>query len=125
MKVPRANEIGRELERLGFVKFGNKAYNQAGDNCFEIACYMADKFGYQHPRSREEVRNILFDLRAKQLGWQQFPLNKPTEACFVVRTPDNANDVHITFEFWGNEYNYGLATREGFPIERRIYLRKN
>jgi hypothetical protein len=125
MKVPRAREIGRELERMGFVNFGKKAYKQTENNCFEIACYLADKFDYQHPKSRGEVRNILFDLRAEQLGWQQFPLNKPTEACLVVRTPDNINDAHIVFEFWGKEYNYGPTTRKGFPIERRIYLRKN
>ena len=118
------NQMGRELEALGYVTFGNSAYKQTGKNCFEIASYLAEKFGYICPTFRELKKLIFAHKRSESGGDYTLPTEIPTEACFVIRTPDNANDCHVTFELNGKEFNYGVGTRDGFSIERRIYLRK-
>jgi hypothetical protein len=125
-KLPKANQTGKELETKGFVNFGKKAYNQSDGNCFGIACYLAEKFGYAHPKSTGELRDLILGSRERQnWGGDPLPTDRPSEACFVIRTPDNPIDVHVAFELYGKEFNYGPGKREGFPIERRIYLRKN
>ncbi|MFH0929566.1 MAG: hypothetical protein V1818_04430 [Candidatus Aenigmatarchaeota archaeon] len=124
-----AEQIGKELKNQGHVVFEKqiKRYYQTDDNCFELACYLADKYGYEHPKTRKELTDIIFDSKGRQLGWgsqtQSF-YDKPSEACFVIRSPDNVNQVHVTFELFGKEFNYGPGTKQKFPIERRIFLRK-
>jgi len=119
------NQMGRELEALGYVTLERSAYNQKDKNCFEIACYLAELCGYGHPKSRRELIKLIFTHRRRQLfGGDPLPTETPSEACFVIRTPDNPTNVHVAFELYGKEFNYGPGTREDFPIERRIYLRK-
>lgn len=122
--LPTVTEAAKELESEGFVAFGEKAYNQTASNCFEIACYLAKKFGFL-PRSpsRKELTELLFDRRAQALGWGVIGQTyAPSPAAFVIRGTDDVRKLHITFEYYGMEYNFGPGTREGLPIERRIFL---
>ncbi len=128
MKIPKADKIGGELKRLGYVSLG-KRYLQTGNNCFDISCYLADKFGYWHPENKARLGEIISEHKTrKNWGGNPLPTEKLTEACLVIREPDYLNgfskDVHVAFELLGKEFNYGPGTRDGFPVLTRIYVRK-
>jgi hypothetical protein len=132
-KQPNADTIGRELQTQGYVILEGKRFNQTSDNCFDIACYLADKFGYQHPENIGILKEKADHNKGVQHGWfTPSSYEKPSEACFIIRTPETVSlpisgkldPTHIVFELFGKEYNYGANTKDGFPIERRLYLRK-
>jgi hypothetical protein len=116
--------LGAELEKLGYVKFGNKAYNQSGDNCFEIAKYIAEKHGFQAPNSKKELTEQVYEIK-KQKIWSG-DKEKPSRANLMIRTKPNQplSDVHVTFEMDNKEYNYGPAEKDGYTIDTRIPLKK-
>lgn len=118
------SEVGRRLETEGLVAFGKRAYNQTDGNCFEIASRLIELFGYRPLTSRRELTDLILGKRAERL-WSNSPsprFGHKSPACLVVRTTDNLNDVHVAFEAYGREYNYGPGTKEGFPVEMRIPL---
>ena len=128
-KQPNANTIGRKLESEGFVSLEGKRFIQTSNNCFDIACFLADKFGYQHPQTLQLLKDRIRHNKHVQLGWDSpSSYENLSEACFVIRSPDYLSgfigDAHIVFELYGKEYNYGATTKHGFPVERRLYLRK-
>lgn len=128
-KQPNADTVGRDLENKGYVAFSQKKFNQTSNNCFDIACYLAEKFGYQHPQILRDLGDKIRHNKSVQLGWE-YPSSYEnlSEACFVIRSPESLSglveNVHVVFELFGKEYNYGAITKHGFPIERRLYLRK-
>lgn len=130
---PNADTIGKELETKRLVAFDGRKYNQTAANCFEIACYLADKFSYQHPLTLGGLKDRIRHNKSVQLGWDSpSPYENLSEACFVIRTPQEtvsalglSDPVHVVFELFGKEYNYGTSTKHGFPIERRLYLQKS
>lgn len=126
---PNADTVGRELETKDYVTLDGKKFSQTSNNCFDIACYLADKFGYQHPLTLGGLKDKIRHNKNVQLGWDSPSFYENlSEACFVIRSPDHLSsgleDVHVVFELFGKEYNYGASTKHGFPIERRLYLRK-
>lgn len=120
--LPTVNEMGKEIEAEGLVTFGKRAYNQTSNNCFEIASNIATMFGYVPPKSRAELIDMVYARREEQLGWRQKVNRRASPAVLITRTPDNVNDMHVTFEFSGREYNYGPGVREGFEPTMRIPL---
>jgi len=130
---PNADTIGMELESKGYVNLDEKKFSQTSNNCFDIACYLADKFGYQHPLTFGGLKDKIDHNKKVQLGWESpSSYENLSEACFVIRTPETitppftfrGDPTHVVFELFGKEYNYGASTKHGFPIERRLYLRK-
>ncbi len=119
--LPTVNEMGKELEAGGHVAFGKRAYNQTSSKCFEIASKIAGMFGYSSLQSRAELTGRIFSGREEQLGWRKVK-RKNSPASLVIRAPDNLNDVHVAFELFGQEYNYGPGVREGFEETMRIPL---
>ena len=111
--LPRVNEVGRILSQEGWVSFGKNAYNQVGDNCFEISSRLANLFGAKFFDSRREFKDFIFENHPR---YKKSPIN------LIVRRPDNPSDFHLTIEAYGREYNYGPGTKEGFPIEIQIPL---
>ena len=74
------------------------------------------------PSSRKEIENAIDLDRSKKL-WNTAIASKPkSPAYFLVRTPDNPQDIHVSFELCGKEYNYGPSKREGFEAEMRVPL---
>jgi hypothetical protein len=131
-QIPTVNEQGRELEKLGYVMKGKKAYNQTNGNCFEIASFLAEKFGFELPSSRKELTDMIFARRSMTLwgdyGQHDYPskYQASSPACLLIRTPDNVQGTHVALELSNREYNYGPGSRENLPIEMRIFLpRKN
>lgn len=124
-KLPTLNEIGRILSYEGQVAFGIKAYNQTDGNCHGIASRIAEILGYTSI-SRQELTNKIHAVRSNWAWGTPLPedIASPSPVNLAVRCPDNPNDVHVTLEAYGREYNYGPVTKEGFPIEMRIPLHK-
>ena len=126
---PNADTVGKELESRGYVKFDGKKFVQTSKNCFEIAQYLAEMFGYKYfPRSNSGLTDAISHNKQFVKGEDKpWLYDMPSEACFVIRTPDHLlgliSDVHVVFEFYGKEYNYGAGTKDGFTIERRIYVK--
>ncbi|NCO11680.1 hypothetical protein CO038_01480 [Candidatus Pacearchaeota archaeon CG_4_9_14_0_2_um_filter_39_13] len=119
--LPAIEEIGQRLEAEGLVSFGDRAWNQTQENCFEIASRLASLFGYQFPGSREQVARLILDERSERLWGSQSPSASPV--CIAVRTPDECSrKVHLSLEAYGREYNFGPGNKEGFTIEMRIPL---
>ena len=121
---PSVNEVGKLLESEGLVAFGKRAYNQVGNNCFEVASRLADLFSYRPIESRQELADIIASRKRQRLwGGQCSPVfSRRSPVYFVIREPDNPIDVHVTLEAFGREYNYGPSTEQGFCVEIRIPL---
>ena len=124
--LPTVNEVGRLLKDKRLVKFEKNIYTQTDRNCLEIASQLAELFGYRPLASQRELTDAIFSMGNEQLwGGLSYPrFYHKSPVCFIVRTRDNTRAVHVTFEAYGREYNYGPAKREGFPIEMRIPLFK-
>ncbi|GIU68301.1 MAG: hypothetical protein KatS3mg001_151 [Candidatus Pacearchaeota archaeon] len=122
---PTVKEVGRQLEIEGFIVFGTRAYNQISNNCYEIASSIAEIHGYL-PISRKELIDKVYAVRSNRIYGTPLPedIVNPSPANIVVRSPDNPSTVHLSFEIYGREYNFGPGTREGFLVEMRIPLRK-
>ena len=89
---PNADTIGRELESKGFVEYKGNRFYQTSDNCFEIACYLADKLGYYHPADRKKLGEAIRHSKDVQLGWASpSSYDRFSEACLVIRTPDSVS----------------------------------
>lgn len=113
--------IEKMLENSGLIELKNGRYVQTGDNCFYVAKSLAEAHGFRSPGFKNNLRDAVFENRAKDLGWRpNGPLltDIKSDACLVIRTPDNASQLHVTFEYNGKEFNYGTD----FPIERRLFL---
>lgn len=117
-------EIQRELENQGFVSFNNQRYEQTSGNCFEIASFIARKLGFKFPRSRKELIDLIFELRAEELWGQKRRIIEESRAYLVIRTPDNPTDVHVTFEYLGREFNYGPGDKDDVTLDKKIPLHK-
>ena len=124
-QLPTVNEVGKSLEDSGMVAFGRNAYNQTDNNCLAIASNLAEMFGYV-PLSRQEVKDEFFEIQGNRVWGRPLSIGikEPSPAYLVVRRPDNPNDVHISIELYGKEYNFGPGTKEGFPVDMRIPLHK-
>ena len=127
--IPKVNEVGEELARRGFVASGSQAYNQTNGNGFEIARYLADKFGFVPPMSKMDVNDWDFVARTNilwgNLSEEEAKRMKRSSAHLVLRKANKDGmdeNVHLTFEYAGREYNYGPGNREGFPIKMRFPL---
>jgi len=126
--LPAVNEIGQILETEGAVKFGKRAYNQTDGNCFEIAARLAELFGCQPLKSKKELADLIFSKKEEwAFGNPSSPrFRHKSPVCLVIREPESLNmfgdDVHVTLEAYGREYNYGPGTREEFLVEMRIPL---
>jgi hypothetical protein len=103
----------------------NGRLSQTGDNCFEIARFLAQRAGYDSPQSKSDMGSIIFRERARRLRWDNADSNPlASDAFMCIRTNDTLNAVHITFEYQGTEYNYGVTRRDGFELDMRIPLPK-
>jgi hypothetical protein len=122
-RLPSDKAIGRELEEKGLVAYGKDAYNQTGSDCMAIAQYVAERFGYEMP-SRQDIEDAIYLRKNSRLFGNKTVVDKYTEACLVVRTTDNPNDVHLAFQLHGKEYNFGPAKKEGFTTEMVLPLKK-
>jgi hypothetical protein len=125
--IPPVNEMGKELEKLGYVAFGRHAYNQTLDNCFEIASYLSNKFGYICPKSRADLRDRIDDVKSIILfGRGNMVSRVETLAYLIIRSPDDGDSFvthnHVAFEYHGKEYNYGPGSKGGFTIDCRVPL---
>ena len=49
MRLPHVNKVGSEMSSELYLVKGPKAWNQAEQNCYEIASKLAVKFGYEPP----------------------------------------------------------------------------
>lgn len=122
------NAVGGEIaDSTGLVR-GPKAWNQKGQDCYEIASAVARRFGYE-PVSANEIGSILDQYKrwwaSKNVKWIKAPQPippKPGKANFVVRVGDDFRH-HVSFELKGKEYNYGAASPDGFNILFRIGLK--
>ena len=123
---PTLSEIGRMLEREGFVILSEGTYRQTEDNCLEIANRLSRFFGYMPFGSRKELTDVIFALRSQTLfGGDAHPRNGfKSPIALVVRSTDNPSDVHVALESYGYEYNFGPSCQNGFSIEMRIPLYK-
>lgn len=122
MKRKHVNAVGKEIASdFGLVKGPTTRYNQTQSNCFGIAASIARSFGYAPPESLYELLSDIEEARANRL-WGTSSFRQKSPASIIVRVPDDATNVHVAFEYRGKEYNYGPATKDGFPIDLRLPL---
>ena len=123
--LPSVNEVGIDLEKKGLVKFGNRAYNQIGNNCFEIASEVSKLFGYDFPKSRKDLIGRIFDEKSRIIFDKKNHLKSDSPVKIIVRGSDNDSDYHVSIQAYGKEFNYGPSSNDGFvnditlPIFRR------
>ncbi len=152
--IPTVNEMGIELESLGLVSLVGNTFEQTGPNCYDIAKYLAERFGYKFPDSREKFRELVslisfWDLKifevferirqshkgsgggwdeiCSQIHYEEIPkIGQRSRAAIVFRKPDceSSDGTHVAFELYGMEYNYGATTKQGYPISVRVPLAK-
>jgi hypothetical protein len=114
--------------RFGLVR--GKAWNQTGQDCYEIASAVAERFGYE-PAPAYEISSIMDGFKrhwaSRNVSWApkvpEPSVGQPGLANFVVRVGDDLRH-HVSFEYRGKEYNYGAATPDGFRVLFRIPLRR-
>jgi hypothetical protein len=130
-KTPHVNKIGDEISSSLNLKRGPNAWNQQGQNCYEIASEVAKKFGYE-PASAYEISSIMDQYKnywySKNSPWMKAKAPEPKKipeglANFVVRVGDDFRH-HTSFELMGKEYNYGAASPDGFKVLFKIPLKK-
>ena len=127
LKLPTVNEIGRELERTGLVRFHNRRYTQTGEDCFQIAQVLGRRFGYVMPQTPSVAIGKLVKVRTQERRHRRLGEMLPPEtirscANLVIRQGDNASDVHFALEVYGVEYNFGVTSKDGFNVQLRIPL---
>jgi hypothetical protein len=121
--------LTKELERMNMVKNVNGNYYQTSDNCYQIATYIAKKFGFNVP-PKSTISELIKKFKT-MLIWDKeeyHRINEKAEAWLIVREPDRLrgviNDVHITFRCSGTEFNFGPNEEHGFEISVIIPLQK-
>ena len=55
------------------------------------------------------------------IGYLEEKYGTNTYESKISEDPDKIAKI---FEYFGKEYNYGMNTKNGFEIERRIFLKK-
>jgi len=126
-KAPHVNKVGHEMsDKLGLVR-GAKAWNQSGQDCYEIASALAERFGYE-PAPAHEISSKMDQYKrfwaSKHVPWIKAPEPKSSRdgvANFVVRVGDDFRH-HVSFEYRGKEYNYGAAKPDGFQVLFKVPL---
>ena len=131
VNIPKLNRIGSELSTTARLIRGPHAWNQSDNNCLDIADLVAKKFGFQVP-SKGMVMGYIWSLKEYLANLEKFKKNlinkspqkplMPTRsiANLVVRTTPDSDRVHVAFEFYGKEFNYGAASDSGYNITFRI-----
>lgn len=123
-KLLGINEVGRILEKEGFVSSIGECFVQNSNNCFEVASRVAKMFGYA-PISKSQLSSFFYDTKSSKLWGSDISVSKsPTSpAYFVLRSPDICGgNVHASFELYGREYNFGPRSQQGFDVDIRVPL---
>ena len=115
-----------ELKNHGFIgecKPGK--YIQVSNNCFELAQFLAKKFGIRFPLSKKVMSDIIFNAKAKMLWQKDFYIKELIETkneILIYEPEDVIGPVHVVLKASGQEYNFGCSEEHGFEVSVRIPL---
>lgn len=112
-------EISKALESIGHIEYVSGMYAQTSENCLEIANAVARMLGFKEI-SRRDVYYYLDVVAMGRIKRLETPYRVATDSYFIVRTPDNPKEVHVTFYHDGEEYNFGMSEKDGFVIDTKI-----
>jgi len=116
----------KELEEGGLIGQQSGGYYQTSNNCIQIACFLAEKFGYFAPSSPEELRQVIDRIKRERLWGQK--QKSDSIAYFIVYEPDYisglVSQVHVVFEIFDGEYNFGAGKKQGFEVTLRLPLER-
>jgi hypothetical protein len=99
----------------------SRRYLQTGNNCFEVALFVAKQLGYRFPETRKEFTELYFREKDK-LFWKDETQTGSSDCYLLIYEPDNVGPVHVAVQYMGVLYNFGADERDGFEVEARVPL---
>lgn len=117
------NKIGSSISsQFGLIK-GKSAFNQSINNCNDIACFLANNFGYKLPNTKNALSTFIKDYKSSKIFGGSQNKDLRTAGQLIVREGDNANgSTHVAFKYKNKEYNFGPGNKDGYEISASIPL---
>ncbi len=118
----------KELKANGFIEECESGYIQTDDNCFEIAEFLAHKFGLRFPSSKKVLADMISNNKSNML-WANHLYREgitKAKAQIIIYQPDYIDGLvattHVVFKKDDQEYNFGCSEEHGFEVSVRIPL---
>ena len=125
IKIPM---LQQKLLKAGLIEADESGFlSQKGDNCFNIATFLAKEFGYKPPSLTELKRIIQKGLGDKEGSSDVFFVVYKDNSITIGGPPRDPSkeEYHVVFEIDGLSFNFGPKYLKNFyKVVMRIPLHK-